>query len=102
MPKLSLACYTTVHSVAVALTAWPTCGCIQKACLHRPKFLLSPICCQAELTRQRSTVLVVDDGGQAVGWAVGWQVPEELHLMNVSGHCCPPNFFTCNFPRDFQ
>lgn len=84
--------YSTVHSVAAALTAWPTCGCIQKACLHRSQFLLWPICCQAELTRQRSTVLVADDGGQAVGWAVGWQVPEELHLMNVSGQCCPPTF----------
>lgn len=41
--------------------------------------------CQGELRRQRSTVLVAEDGGQAVGWAVGWQVPDELHLMNVSG-----------------
>lgn len=30
-------------------------------------------------------MLVAEDGGQAVGWAVGWQVPDELHLMNVSG-----------------
>lgn len=41
---------------------------------------------QAELHRPRSTVLVVDEGAGPVAWAVGWAVPQELHLMNVAVH----------------
>lgn len=55
---------------------------------------------QAELTRERATVLVAADDGDGsggsrdsgsggsgvVGWAVGWDVPGELHLMNIAVH----------------
>ena len=41
---------------------------------------------QAELSRERATVLVVDQGGGPVGWAVSWEVPFELHLMSVAVH----------------
>lgn len=41
---------------------------------------------QAELSRERATVLVVDQGAGAVGWAVGWAVPGELHIMNIAVH----------------
>jgi ribosomal protein S18 acetylase RimI-like enzyme len=41
---------------------------------------------QAELSRERATVLVVDEGGGPVGWAVAWEVPFELHLMSVAVH----------------
>ncbi|KAL4434799.1 hypothetical protein ABPG77_005326 [Micractinium sp. CCAP 211/92] len=41
---------------------------------------------EAELSRERATVLVVDQGSGAVGWAVGWAVPGELHIMNVAVH----------------
>ncbi|KAI3428031.1 hypothetical protein D9Q98_006417 [Chlorella vulgaris] len=41
---------------------------------------------EAELYRERATVLVVDEGEGTVGWAVGWAVPQEIHLMNVAVH----------------
>ncbi|KAL4423905.1 hypothetical protein ABPG75_001206 [Micractinium tetrahymenae] len=41
---------------------------------------------KAELSRERATVLVVDHGAGPVGWAVGWAVPGELHVMNVAVH----------------
>lgn len=41
---------------------------------------------QAELSRERATVLVVDHGDGPVGWAVGWAVPGELHVMNIAVH----------------
>lgn len=31
-------------------------------------------------------MLVVDEGAGPVGWAVGWAVPGELHVMNVAVH----------------
>ena len=51
---------------------------------------------QAELLRERATVLVADDGSGPVGWAVGWAVPQELHLMNIAVH---PNHQRCGHAR---
>ncbi|EFN58177.1 hypothetical protein CHLNCDRAFT_142003 [Chlorella variabilis] len=51
---------------------------------------------EAELLRERATVLVADDGSGPVGWAVGWAVPQELHLMNIAVH---PNHQRCGHAR---
>jgi GNAT superfamily N-acetyltransferase len=51
-----------------------------------PQGVSAPSPAQAELYRERATVLVVDEGEGTVGWAVGWAVPQEIHLMNVAVH----------------